>query len=184
MEETVTSRLAERLKILRQERRWSLNELSDRSGVSRATLSRLENGEVSPTTDVLARLCAAYGLTLSRLLLMVEAEFQPVVRLKDQTIWKDSKAGFTRRVVSPPAGPLAGEVIACELKAGAVISYDRPPVPGLEHHLYMQEGGLEITVDGQVHEVRSGDCLRYQLYGASEFRTKGDIPARYLLVLI
>ena len=36
--------------------------------VSRASLSRLENAEVSPTASVLGRLCAAYGLTMSRLM--------------------------------------------------------------------------------------------------------------------
>jgi transcriptional regulator with XRE-family HTH domain len=36
-------RLAERLRALRGERGWSLDELARRSGVSRATLSRLEN---------------------------------------------------------------------------------------------------------------------------------------------
>ncbi len=184
MADTVTSRLAERLKRLRHERRWSLVQLTERSGVSRATLSRLENGEVSPTTEALAKLCSAYGMTMSRLLLMVEEDFSPVVREQDQAVWKDSKGGFTRRVVSPPAGPLAAEVIACELKPGAVISYETPPVPGLEHHLYLQEGRLDLTVDGQTHELVQGDCLRYQLYGASEFRTLADSPAKYLLVLV
>ena len=41
-------RIASRLKGLRQERGWSLDELAGRAGVSRATLSRLENAEVSP----------------------------------------------------------------------------------------------------------------------------------------
>ncbi|MCR9213052.1 MAG: helix-turn-helix domain-containing protein [Proteobacteria bacterium] len=184
MEGTVTSRLAKRLKRLRQERQWSLDQLSERSSVSRATLSRLENGEVSPTTEALAKLCSAYGLTLSRLLLMVEEEFPPLVRKQDQSIWEDSKAGFTRRVVSPPAGPLAAEVVACELKAGVRIAYESPPVAGLEHHLYLTEGRLSIAVDGQTHELSTGDCLRYQLYGASEFRTPADSPAKYLLVMV
>ncbi|MEG1117678.1 MAG: helix-turn-helix transcriptional regulator, partial [Janthinobacterium sp.] len=39
-------RLAARLKQLRVERGWSLDQLAGASQVSRATLSRLENGEV------------------------------------------------------------------------------------------------------------------------------------------
>jgi transcriptional regulator with XRE-family HTH domain len=52
-------RLAERLRALRRARRWSLDELSALSGVSRASLSRIENGDVSPTASVLGRLAAA-----------------------------------------------------------------------------------------------------------------------------
>ena len=37
-------------------------------------LSRMENAEVSPTAQVLGKLCAVYGLTTSRLLYMVESD--------------------------------------------------------------------------------------------------------------
>ena len=65
---SIDQRIAQRLRALRGERGWSLDELARRSAVSRATLSRLENAEVSPTTAVLGRLCSAFGLTMSRLL--------------------------------------------------------------------------------------------------------------------
>ena len=154
-------RIASRLKGLRQERGWSLDELAGRAGVSRATLSRLENAEVSPTASVLGRLCAAYGLTMSRLMLMVEDDFAPLVPESAQPVWVDASAGFRRRSVSPPAAALAGEVLACELDAGARIEYPQPPRPNLEHHLLMLEGALHITVDGRRHGLRPGDCLRY-----------------------
>ena len=56
--------LAERIRTLRTREGWTLQELADRSSVSRATLSRIENAEVSPNTQVLAKLCSAFGLTL------------------------------------------------------------------------------------------------------------------------
>jgi transcriptional regulator with XRE-family HTH domain len=71
--------IAQRLKLLRAERGWSLDELAKRSNVSRATLSRLENAEVSPTASVLGKICAAYGLTMSRLMYMVEDNFVPLI---------------------------------------------------------------------------------------------------------
>lgn len=177
-------RIASRLKGLRQERGWSLDELAGRAGVSRATLSRLENAEVSPTASVLGRLCAAYGLTMSRLMLMVEDDFAPLVPESAQPVWVDASAGFRRRSVSPPAAALAGEVLACELDAGARIEYPQPPRPNLEHHLLMLEGALHITVDGRRHGLRPGDCLRYQLAGASLFETPRDSGARYLLFIV
>jgi transcriptional regulator with XRE-family HTH domain len=184
VDNTLTKRLAERLKLLRQERGWSLGRLAELSGVSRATLSRLENAEVSPTTEVLGKLCAAYALTLSRLLAQVEDSFKPVVRRAEQTLWTDPESSFLRRSVSPPASALKAEVLACELKAGTRISYDAPPVAGLEHHLVLLEGYLEITVDGDRHQLHPGDCVRYQLFGGSEFRTTQDRIARYMLVLV
>lgn len=177
-------RIAQRLKALRQERGWSLDELAGLAGVSRATLSRLENADVSPTASVLGKLCAAHGLTMSRLMMMVEDDFVPLVPEREQTVWVDDSAGFRRRSVSPPAQQLAGEVLACELAAGARIAYDHSPRPGLEHHLLMLEGELHITVDGQTHALAPGDCLRYQLFGASLFITPPHRGARYLLFIV
>lgn len=177
-------RIAVRLKTLRQDRGWSLDDLAGRAGVSRATLSRLENAEVSPTASALGKLCAAYGMTMSRLMLMVEDDFVAWVPQHAQAVWVDESVGFRRRSVSPPAQQLAGEVLACELAPDARIAYDEPPRPGLEHHLLMLEGQLSITVDGQSHDLRPGDCLRYQLFGASVFLTPPHSGARYLLFIV
>jgi transcriptional regulator with XRE-family HTH domain len=176
--------IAHRLKSLRTDRGWSLDTLAEHSGVSRATLSRLENAEVSPTASVLGRLCGAYGLTMSRLMSMVEDNFEPVIQTALQPGWEDRAAGFTRRSLSPPAASLAGEVLECSLTPSARIDYPLPPRKGLEHHLLMLDGRLRVTVDGQAHDLRPGDCLRYQLFGASRFETPPDAGARYTLFIV
>ncbi|HKD76031.1 MAG TPA: helix-turn-helix domain-containing protein [Ktedonobacterales bacterium] len=176
--------IARRLKELRTERGWSLDDLAQRSTVSRATLSRLENAEVSPTASVLNKLCAAYGLTLSRLLYMVEEGFAPLIRRNAQSVWIDQTSGFRRRSVSPPAQALVGEVLECELEAGTRITYDRPPKEGLEHHLLLIEGRLEVSVNGHTYELWPNDCLRYQLFGPSVFATSAQCAARYLLFIV
>lgn len=184
MDDTLAARLAERLRKLRQERGYSLDSLADLSGVSRATLSRLENAETSPTAEMLSKLCTAYAMTLTRLLSMVEDGYAPLLRRAAQPLWTDTATGFRRRAVSPPASDLAAEVVECTLDPGAGIDYAAPPVNGLEHHLVMLEGGLELSVDGTVHELGAGDCLRYRLFGASRFRASPDTGARYILVLV
>jgi transcriptional regulator with XRE-family HTH domain len=184
VESDTEQRLAARLKQLRVERGWSLDQLASASQVSRATLSRLENGEVSPTTSVLGKLCAAYGLAMSRLLRMVEDDFPPLLRRAEQSVWSDPDTGFIRRSVSPPSRALAGEALECELGAGVTIAYAASPRPGMEHHLLLQQGKLNVTVDGRSHDLLAGDCLRYQLHGPSAFTTLPDSGARYFLFLV
>jgi hypothetical protein len=132
---------------------------------------------------VLGRLCAAFELTMSRLLAQVEPEIAGLVRKVDQPIWSDPETGFRRRSVSPPAPGFECELLACELPVGARIAYPAPPRSGLEHHLYLQSGALELSVDGCVHVLAEGDCLRYRLHGASAFRVLGGQPARYILAI-
>ena len=181
---SLSHRLSSRPSELRQGRGWSLDQLAEHNGISRATLSRMEKGDVSPTAETLGRLCAAYALPMSRLLMMVEESFDPKVPFGCQPEWSDPETGFTRRSVSPPAAGLSGEVMEGSLPPGRVITYDTPPKPGQEHHLIMLDGGLTLTVDGVDHVLSGGDCLRYHLSGPTQFETGLNSGARYLLVLI
>lgn len=176
--------LARRLKALRTQRGWSLDQLAGDSGVSRATLSRLENAEVSATAQVLGKLAAAYGLSISRLIALAEEGFEAHLTPAHQPVWRDPESGFVRHTVSPPDRPLSGEVVACELPAGARIAYDRPPRPGLEHHLWLRDGALTVTLGAVEHALAPGDCLRYRLFGTSAFETPADSSAGYLLFIV
>ena len=176
-------RLAQRLADLRAAAGLSLDELAARTGISRATLSRLERGDTGPTTQLLARLCSAYGMTLSRLLAEVEQAPVRLLRAKQQVAWRDKAAGFTRHMRAPPLAGFATELLEVQLAGGASIDYEAPPVQGLEHHLHLLEGELTLTLDGVPHTLQAGDTLSYKSLGASRFETAAGIPARYFLTL-
>lgn len=178
------ARLADRLAELRVERGWSLDDLARRTGVSRSTLSRLERAEISPTATLLGKLCAAYGKTMSRLLAEVESESPQLMRSDQQLVWQDDEAGFTRRAVSPPHPGLHGEIVECHLRPGADISYDRPPIPGQEQHIWVLAGALELSLDDEVHQLHAGDVLRFRLWGRARFRNRGRKPVRYAVVVV
>jgi transcriptional regulator with XRE-family HTH domain len=181
---SIDARLGARLAELRGERGWSLDELADRSGVSRSTLSRVERAEMSPTAAMLGRLCTVYERTMSRLLSEVEREPPGLVRAGRQRVWTDPDAGFTRRSVSPPHAALRAEMIEGVLDPGAAISYDGPPVPGLEHHVWVLEGAVEVTVGDETHALGRGDCVRYRLWGPSRYHCPGPDPVRYAVVVV
>lgn len=178
------TQLAERLKQLRHNADLTLDQLATHSGVSRATLSRLEKAEVSPTAEVLGKLCAVYRLPMSRLMATVEDEFVPLVRQIDQQVWHDAKTGFTRTNVSPPAATLKGEIIRGQLEPGKTITYNQPSLAGLEHHVVMMQGKLTISIDDQHYSLNAGDCLRYQLFAGSKFITPPDCGADYFIMLM
>lgn len=181
--DAIDTRLAARLGQLRRDAGWSLDELAARSGIAKATLSRLERGESSPTASLLGRLCAAHGRPMSRLLAEVEAEPALLVRAADQPVWTDPATGFVRRSLSPPAAGLDTEMIHGTLPPGTVIEYDAPPLAGLEQHIWLLDGRLDYRLDGVSHVLEPGDCLRFRLFGPSRFASLGDGPARYVIAI-
>ena len=177
------SRLAARLAALRAERGWSLDQLMQRSGIPRTTLSRLERGETSPTAALLGRLCTAFGRTMSRLLAEVEAEPAKLLRAGEQPVWTDPQTGYVRRLVSPPAAGFDAELVEARLPSGADIAYAAPGVQGLEQHIWVLAGVLELTVEGTTHRLERGDCLRFRLFGATRFCAPAVGGTHYALVV-
>ncbi len=67
--------LGERLRYLRKEvHRLTLEQLARATGISRANLSRIEKGEVSPTADTLITLTNYFDISLDWLVLGAEKD--------------------------------------------------------------------------------------------------------------
>ncbi|MBU2972134.1 XRE family transcriptional regulator [Pseudoalteromonas sp. C2R02] len=184
IERTEDHVLAVRLKNIRIEQGLSLDDLAKKSGVSRASLSRIEKGDVSPTAQVLGKLCSAFEITLSRLMLMIESHSNSVIKHDKQMVWQDPETGFIRRSLSPPSKQFSAEVLECELPTHCHIQYDASPTPNLEHHLVLQQGCLEVTIEGEIHNLNPGDCLRYRLNGSSAFKVIGPVCVKYYLTIV
>ncbi len=176
--------LAARLTHLRQARGLTLEALAEKADVSRASLSRIERGETSPTAAVLGRLAAAFEVPMADLFTVPGLESSPLVRLEDQPVWTDAKTGFVRRSVSPSVAGYRGTVIEGHLPAGETVAYSSPPVVGLEHHVVLLEGRLRVLLGETSHDLEPGDCLRFRLSSSNSYCAPGPDAARYLLTVI
>ncbi len=59
--------LAERIRRWREERGWNQQVLAARAGFARSTLSKIENGQLSPTFEILLKLARGFDCALSDL---------------------------------------------------------------------------------------------------------------------
>lgn len=63
-----TTQIGERIKVLRKEREWTLQDLSDRSGVSVSTLSKIENAQVATSFDTLLKISRGLEMNFDAIL--------------------------------------------------------------------------------------------------------------------
>lgn len=61
-------KFGQRLKELRENKKWSLRDLEASTGIDHSDLSRYESGYIGPQLVTLYKLSQAYGITLSKLL--------------------------------------------------------------------------------------------------------------------
>lgn len=66
-QEAAHAELASRIRRWRDLRGWNQQQLADRAGFARSTLSKIENGQLSPTFEILLKLARGFGTDLAEL---------------------------------------------------------------------------------------------------------------------
>jgi transcriptional regulator with XRE-family HTH domain len=175
-------RIARRLRLERESRGWSLADLADRSGVARATISKIEREEASPTAVVLVRLAAAFDLTFAGLLLRAEGPGERLSRAVDQPVWRDPETGYSRKqIFSRPDNPL--EIAQIEMPPGRRIALPASSYARIRQAIWVQAGALVIVEDGERRELAAGDCLGFGPPSDVTIANEGDAPCTYLVAL-
>jgi transcriptional regulator with XRE-family HTH domain len=173
MAESPAARIATNLRVLRTQRDLSIVELAKRSGVARATLTKIEAGNGNPTIDTLYALADALDAALGDLIGTPPAARVRVVRAGEGTRTKGAVAGrlldritgmrtadvyditFTRRRAADPHP--AGVVESLALVSGRLLTGpvadpvelgpgDFVRFPGDVPHLYQAVGGPATAI--------------------------------------
>ena len=190
MEDGLSAALAERIRAEREVRGWSLADLGERSGVSKAMISKVERGEASPTASLLGRLSGAFGLTLLDALGPRRAQRRPAGAPRRAAALARSATGYERRQVFA-SGEWPFELIEVELPAGAVVAF---PAASLRLHPpghLDAEGPARVrgrrrtprAVGGRLPRTRSaaGLCLSERERTPLPLPRRGAAPVRLTL---
>jgi transcriptional regulator with XRE-family HTH domain len=175
-------RLAQRLRLEREARNWSQGELADRSGVSKAMISKVERGEASPTAALLAKLSGAFELTLATLLARAEAGGGRKAAAGDQPTWRDPGSGYVRRQLYA-RGDFPLELVRVELPAGAQVAFPAASYAFIRQVVWVIEGALEIAEGGRTTPLAAGDAYAFGEPADSAFRNPGKTQCVYLVAV-
>lgn len=174
--------IARRIRLERDSRGWSLADLAEQSGVSKATISKIEREEVSPTAVILVRLASAFDLTLAGLMLRAEGQGDRLSRAAAQPVWRDPETGYLRtQVFNRPDHPI--EIIKVELPAGKQVKLPASSYAHIRQAVWVQAGSLVIIETGERHELGTGDCLGFGPPGEVTFANETTTPCVYVVVL-
>lgn len=181
IEDSINQRIGARIRIERESRGWSLTELAERAGVSRAMIHKIERGESSPTATLLGRLSGAFGISMSMLIARAEMQEDKLLRFADQPVWHDPQSHYLRRHVSPRSD-LPIDLVQIELPAGSDIPMPASSYVQARQLLWLQQGEL-VFVEGDVrHEMHAGDCLELGPPNDCRFINETAQPCVYLVV--
>jgi len=176
------AQIARRLKLERDARNWSQADLAERSGVSKATISKIEREEMSPTAALLLKLAGAFDLTLAGLLLRAEGSSGRVSKASHQPLWRDPDTSYLRQqIFMRPDHPL--EVVQVELPAGQRVVLPASSYVHIRQLLWVQTGELVVLEGHERHVLSQGDCLGFGPPSEVTLSNETATPCSYLVLL-
>lgn len=179
----IDQRLGLRIRDLRTARGLTLDGLAKQAEVSRAMLSRIERGESSPTAQLLNRICAGLGTSLSDLFAGAGAASSPLARRAEQPVWQDPASGYVRRSVSPPGTGSPVDIVEVVFPPGRSVGFDNRRLAASDQHVWVLDGTLELTLGEATHRLEAGDCLMMRFGLPVLFRNPTARPVRYAVII-
>jgi transcriptional regulator with XRE-family HTH domain len=148
--------VAANLRRLRREREWSLEELSNRAGVSRAMLSQVETGKTTPTIAVLWKIATGFGVPFTELLREGAAPDITVVRAGKTPAIQSADRKFRSIPLSPPGALTGVELYRITIDPGGESS-SPAHAPGTVEVVSVESGRLRVTVGEREVVLDRGD---------------------------
>jgi len=183
--EAINENLGKRVKKLRADRGWSLEELANASGVSRSMLSEIEREKANPTLTVTFRIARAFGLTLQEIIESAEASASKiqVIRASDRAQVYRSDKQCEIRTLSPINLEKDVEFYEVTLKPGGALR-SQPHFEGTREFLTVEEGTVRIESDHDTDSLTKGDSGTYRADVPHAIVNTGKGAAVVFLVVI
>ncbi|MEP6733769.1 MAG: XRE family transcriptional regulator [bacterium] len=175
--------LGDAVKRRRNELELSLSDVAARSGVSAAMLSEVERGQKSPTIRVLSHIAEALTCSISDLLGENRMSGPRLARAKSHKRFIDPESGIERVSLSDELLARGIEVLLYRLPGGEDTGPFAPHRSGVQEHLTVLRGALEIHVGSDVFQLRAEDSISYAANASHRYRNVGKSVAEMILVI-
>ena len=180
----VNEQIGERVRQHRTVRGWTLDELADRSGVSRRMLITIEHGDGNPSIATLLRISDALGVGLP-VLVDVERPRASTVTPAGQApvLWRGPRGGRAL-LVAGTEPPDVVELWDWTLQPGEAHTSE-PHSAGTRELMLVLEGSVDLRVGDRTDRLGTGDSAAFAGDVAHGYAAPvgADAPSRFALTV-
>lgn len=178
-----------KIRRMRQDRRMTLQDLADATGLSKPLLSQIENEQVIPPLATLLRIAKAFRVNLhsffqeegntARCVLTKAGESRRLTRRPDAG---ENPAPYTYHSLASgkknrSLEPFIVEFDVREWRDDLLVNHDG------EEFIFLLEGELELRYADQVYQLEAGDSVYYDSTEPHAFLAKGEKRPRAVAVV-
>lgn len=179
--EDLSVMVSKNLKRIREERKLSLDKLSDMTGVSKSMLGQIERGESSPTISVVWKIANGLKTSFTTLLSAPRSNASMVRKESIQPLLEDN-GKYRLYSIFPMEQDRTFEIYQVEIDPGGSLSAEPHP-DATQEFILVTEGVLTVTANEQQHSVAMGDSIRFQADCLHSYLNSGNDLLSFTLVI-
>lgn len=179
--DAMSSMIAANLKRIRKEKKLSLDNAAELTGVSKSMLGQIERGESSPTVATLWKIATGLHISFTALLEGPAVETKIIQKEEIRPLLSD-EGRFRLFPFFPYEDSKRFEMLCIEMDFGCR-SESAPHEEGTEELLIVSQGTLRLTVGGMEYLVEAGNAIRYQSDKPHVYENAGETPAKMYMVI-
>ncbi|WP_235922968.1 helix-turn-helix domain-containing protein [Corynebacterium lizhenjunii] len=172
-------KLGQRLRAIRQERRLTMDQVSEFSGVSKSFLSRIERDITSPSVSTLVSICQVLGVSPGEVLDFPETEY---IALKDAPLISLGGDGITEQLLTPPSNRQL-QLIRAEIAPGGRGETELYTMDCDVESLHVISGTFNLILERQTLTLHAGDTATFAGLTPHTWENPGDTAAIVLWAL-
>ena len=175
--------LAQRIRSVRADRQLTLEQLAERTGLTKSALSKFENFRVTPSLGALGSIAEALGVTMSVLLDGVDEKPRMVVVRKGerQTLERDRPDSRIRyNALAHTRGDKVMEPFLLEVPTG--VARSRRLAHEGEEFIMVLNGAIDYEYGDERLRLEVGDCMYADGSVEHTLNNPGDDAAEVLVV--
>ena len=169
---------------IRKDRKMTLVELSEKSGVAVATLSRIENGKMAGTLDSHMAICKALGIVLPELYKDLSAGKKTVelhTKGSSSDVFVHSKQAVSEMLGGNALNKHMMPTLIKINKNG--VTHKEETKAGVEKFIYVLDGKVEASIAAEKYNLTKGDTLYFDSSSPHHFKNTAAGESRLICVI-
>ncbi len=157
------------LKHIRSQKQFSLDKVSEMTGVSKGMLAQIERGVSNPTIAILWKIATGLNVSFSYFMEEMDEELPPVISKSGISPFLEEDGKMKVYPLFPYDNIRKFEMFTIVLESDC-IHRSEAHAQGVEEYIIMNKGSMLLIVGDKKIILKAGDAIRY----------KADVPHQYI----
>jgi XRE family transcriptional regulator, regulator of sulfur utilization len=173
--------VATNLKKIREERKLSLDNVAQMTGVSKSMLGQIERGESNPTVTTVWKIANGLKISFTELIKTTQ-ESTVIIQKENVEPLIEDNGKYRLYPFFPYESEREFEMYSVEIEKGGYLSADSHG-EGTEEFITVFDGELTLRVDNEEFTVKQGDSIRFRADKPHIYHNSGETLTRVSMVI-